>query len=282
MQSVFVCLDTSAINALWNDPAREQLAQILRSVAVVRPSAFNVNEIAQTPDPVRRQDLLRFLGTLGSDAAPLQLPNLIVREIMRAYASGRLHFSIEVTADDDAIRALRNPELVTDRSRIITAEWTANVENAFDAIALSLRERAQAARTTRSSPYFGSASDLIRFLMFRPGEKYRQLLAAMYLAETGEVPSRAATEHFAAHPAFKLFFGAFAYGLHRRSMRTAGHSRRNASAVDLQQGVYLAFSDVFVTRDARQFRGLRFLSALNRDSRCEVLKFGEFRERLLR
>lgn len=275
---LFIYFDTSAINALYDDAEPGRVVAGLMSIGQFRTSSFIVNEIAGTRDLERRLSLLILTSKLAEGTVPLQLPHLIVRRILRAYASGQTDFSAEVAPDDDALRVLRSPALATDVSRDLASEWTSNVEQLFDSIAVSMRERAQTARPRRQQPYFSSISSLIRHLMFDPGETFRKFVAAMYLAETGQIPEEFTLMRLVEHPAWRLSFGSFVFALHRRSMRAERYARwRNAGGIDLQQAVYLAFCDHFVTADVQQFRALRLLNVLNRHANTSVWRYSNFR-----
>jgi hypothetical protein len=276
---MFIYFDTSAINALYDDPECERVAAGLTSMGTFRASAFNVSEVAGTRDRERRKRLLLLIAILADGTVPLQIPNMILRGMLRAHADGQSDFSTEVAVNDDAILALRSPDLITDESREMASEWTKNVEALFDSDAVSMRERMQRARKADKKPYHSSAGALIRHMMFDPGDAYRKFVAAMYLVETGKMVSASVLDQLMQHPAWKLFFGGFTFALHRRSMRSERHARwRHAGALDLQQAVYLAFSDFFVTADVQQYRALRMLNVLNR---CEtnVYRYSDFRRR---
>src|SRR5689334_11781058 len=67
-------LDTSAWNAFFDDPRRDEIvAALLRRNIVVLPTALSISEISATPSPERRHELLRFVKTVGRDNRPLAL-----------------------------------------------------------------------------------------------------------------------------------------------------------------------------------------------------------------
>lgn len=239
-------------------------------------------EVIQNADAARRVGLLRLLHELADGALPLALPTLIVRRIAAATAQDEGSFSTEIDASSsDVLRALRSPEVIDDYSREVGLRWSAYVNNEFDSIAVGMRDVAQAARPSGREPWFRSASAAIRYLMISPGVQFKKFATLMYLAETGKRPSEDDLSAVTSHPAWRLLFAGTVVAMHRRSMRAERYGRsRIAGGADLTQGVYLAFSDTFVTHDKGQRRAVRFLNVLN-SSRCTVRSYNSFRSATL-
>jgi len=277
---VIVCFDTSAINALYDDPDKRRVTDAIRARAVLRLSEVNVIEVVQTTRAERRQGLLRLMNEFSDGTLPLAEPMIIVRRIAAAHARGESGFSTSIDPDRRNVgQALRSPELIDDYSKGVGKQWSGHVNNEFDSIAVSMREAAQRARPAAEEPWFRSASAAIRFLMISPGAQFRRFAAMMYAMETGNQPNEEGLKTVTSHPAWQLFFAATVFAMQRRSMRAERFARsRVANGADLHQAVYLAFCDVFVTFDKGQQRALRFLNALNRSSATKVESYPSFRK----
>lgn len=280
---MIVYFDTSAVNALYDDPEQRRIVDAIRARGVLRPSEVNVMEVIQTASTDRRHGLLRLLGVLNDGSLPFALPTLILRRIAAAHASNQPGISTEVDrASKDVVRALRSPELVDDYSRDVGLRWSAHVNNEFDSIAVSMREAAQSARPSGNEPWFRSASATIRFLMISPGLQFQKFTTLMYSIETGRPPSVEDVRAVSCHPAWQLFFAASAFAMQRRSMRAERYGKaQSAGGADLGQCVYLAFCDIFVTQDKNQLRALRLLNVLNRSNETKVMSYRLFRDLLL-
>ena len=275
--------DTSVINALYDDPQRSRILDGIHCRGLSRPSEVNVMEVIQNASAKRRHGLLRLMNELAGGTLPLALPTLIIRRIASAHVRGQMGFTTEIDRNSrDVALALRSPELTDEYSRDIGLRWSAYVNNEFDSIARGMRERAQMARPSGQEPWFRSASAAIRHLMMSPGLEFQKFATMLYFTETGHLPSTDDLDYVTSHPAWRLFFGATALAMHRRSMRAEKYGRsRVAGGADLAQSVYLAFCDVFVTHDKGQRRALSFLNVLNGSSTCKVVSYETFRTAIL-
>src|SRR5262249_40842225 len=62
-------LDTSAWNGLLDDPKRDDLLAVLRTMVII-PTAIAISEIAAIQNTERRHALLRLVKTVGQDNRP--------------------------------------------------------------------------------------------------------------------------------------------------------------------------------------------------------------------
>jgi len=113
-------------------------------------------------------------------------------------------------------------------------------------------------------------------------ERLRQQIAPRYQAETGATLDAATFDVLADEPVCVLYLASQVYGIYQRAIRKHGFSnKRHAGAVDMDQSVYLAMCDLFVTDDTAQYRGLRVLNRFNKRRRTKVVRYDTFRSRLL-
>jgi len=78
-------LDTSAWNALFDDPRRDDLLEILQTKIII-PTTLAISEISATPDPERRHALIRLVKAGGRDNRPLAMPNQLMILACKGYA----------------------------------------------------------------------------------------------------------------------------------------------------------------------------------------------------
>jgi predicted nucleic acid-binding protein len=82
-----LCLDTSAINNILDDPECSRLLALITSQYDVYVSVLNILEIAKTKNAERREALRAAAKQLGRDFEPLELPNHLVRQLCALHAS---------------------------------------------------------------------------------------------------------------------------------------------------------------------------------------------------
>jgi hypothetical protein len=137
-------LDTSAWNELFDDPRRDQLLEILQAKVVI-PTALSISEIAATPEPGRRQALLRLVMAAGQDNRPLAMPNQLMILACQGYA--RRDPALTLCDGEDARSAwimLNDPTLVDAEMQRLAREFNEERENIFRTWNESLRKDLQA------------------------------------------------------------------------------------------------------------------------------------------
>lgn len=252
-------------------------------------SAYNVIEAAKTRDIERREKLVRLMSRLADNKRPLDRPNDLVRAVARAYAErradGRATLTVNINPNLEGLWvALNDPTQIDEGARAELLAWAEQFEGDYDAIAARGRERFQQLFQQNPLERPRTAAATIRSFMRHDDQIFSLLVAPIYEQETGKTLSRSEYEDLMKEPTWAVYFGGYAYALHRRAIRVAGYSRsRNAGGIDLGQAVYLCLCDRFVTNDRAQYRGLRVLNQFNRASGngTEVWTYEAFRKRLL-
>ena len=97
--SLIYYFDTSAINKLLDDPEREQIVTGLLSIASFRISALNVIEAAKESDSVRKISLITLMNKLANNKRPLNRPNTILLNCMKAFSNNASN--MEINRDED-------------------------------------------------------------------------------------------------------------------------------------------------------------------------------------
>jgi hypothetical protein len=143
------CFDTSGVNRLLDDPARDAIVTALLDTGSVRITAYNVIEAAKTEDDLRRRSLVNLMRRLSDHKRPLDRPNTLARAVARGYAKrspdGSVNFSVNSDPDLDGVWvALNEPEELDEEARAEVLEWTQQWEHDYDSIAVGARARFQA------------------------------------------------------------------------------------------------------------------------------------------
>lgn len=278
--------DTSAINRLLRDTDHEALVRTLVATAEFRISAFNVIEAAKTGDSTRRIALLELLRRLSPSFRFLDRPNTIVRAAARAFANrgrtGRVTVTLNRDPDLDGLWVgLNNPHDIDEELRQELLDYAAQWERDFDEVVASDRDIVQRQLAGVPSQARRPAQTLRAYIR-NQDQVYARVIAPIFERETGQELTATEYSDLGVEPVWWLYLGAYAYGMHCRSVRLHGYSRRRvAGAFDLGQAIYLRFCDRFVTDDIAQYRALRFLNRFNNESRPEVLTYDHFRDRLI-
>lgn len=280
---MIICLDTSAVNALHDDPDREALVAGLLAGGQFYVSAYNVLEAAATKDEKRRRSLVRLLEKLAKRKRPLNAANTIIRGLADAHAAGKSTLTVNADEDLEGVwQAMLRADEIDDAARIEAAEWAAERTAEFEATVSRARPLFQELFKRRPEERPPTAAETIRRYFKHKEQVFEQLIAPIYLRQTGKTLDRDGFEELLEEPAWILYFGTYVYALHHRAMPEQGYSARwHADAIDLQQSVYLRFCDWFVTEDGPQYRALRLMNRFNTDRRVEVVRYATFRRRFL-
>ena len=283
------CFDTSALNQLHDDVARDALITALLAGGPFWITSYNVLEAAKTKDVGRRHSLVRMMRRLADGKPPLSRPNTLVRAIARAYFEAGLNGEPRFAANNDRELeglwvALKEPELLDEEIRDEAQAWASEWEANYDAIASGARDRFQSvfANSPKDRPH--TAAVTLRGFMRNDDKMFSRLVAPIYEQETGKPLSRAEYDRMMEEPTWALYLGGYGYALHHRSVKTLRFGKtNNAGGIDLGQAVYLRFCERFVTHDRPQYRALRFLNRFSRAAKyeAEVLTYEAFRRRLL-
>jgi hypothetical protein len=126
-------LDTSAWNALFDDPEREGIIGILRRKTIL-PTCVAISEIAAEPENERRLGLLRLLKRVGGDNRPLATPNQLIILACQGYARRDQNLTLNAGNDaEGAWIAINKPELVDAEAQRIALAFNREREDVFRA-----------------------------------------------------------------------------------------------------------------------------------------------------
>lgn len=275
------CFDTSAINRLLDDTERDPIIAALLCSGSIRVTAYNVIEAAKTTDSQKRSDLIKLLHQLSNSKRPLDRPNTILLTHAKAHSIRAANMPIN---EDDNLEglwvALNQPELIEQDDIDELIDFAKQLEDDFSEFATGDREKFQALFTKSPSQLPKTTATTLR-LFLKNKDKCRPIVNDVYKRCTHKLLSDSEYEILVQEPLWPLYFLSHAYAVHRRGIQQQKYSKKNASAIDLFQAVYLTLCDRFVTDDKAQYKGLRLLNVFNTTRRTQVLKYDTFRNRLL-
>jgi len=283
---VFLYFDTSALNGIADDADREMVITGIRRSHVVRISIANILEIVASTNSERRSLLLSIVRKLLK-SPPLENPIAILTEHLLAFRDGKKSVNIWVSDNEKVLSIIRHPERVDEEMQQLAMTSKAQLEATWKGLHKELRPAIQAIIDKSTKPKFrnGNTVELRRssFLRsFRDNDKFcvesmTTILKATKLEKALGGQERAILRSFDVWP---FIYAAWGIGIYNQSFQLQGHAaKRNPGAIDTNQAVYLALTDVFVTNDIAQRKMLRVVARTGTKHRS-VWSYGHLRNAL--
>jgi hypothetical protein len=270
------CFDTSAVNALHDDPIRARIVASLLADNRALVTEFNFFEVLATKDMERRVSLVTLLKDLAAGTRPLLSAPALVRRLAIAHRDQLS--SMEITTENQTVwQILHDPrEFLDEESRLAILEQKTLTEDRF-------RQINERARIEIRSMFPGALprtfGGMLRFFAKNPICAFDSV-ARPYQAITGRALSiNGMLELFVDIPEWPLFMSEWAHGLYSRALQERGCGKRNTGAFDLMCAVYLEHCDRFVTADGPQYRALRVINAFlprRRQPKPKVVFYKQF------
>jgi hypothetical protein len=284
-----LCLDTSAINNVLDDPECSRLVERITERYDVYISGLNILEIAKTRSAGRRESLRAAAKQLGRDFEPLELPNHLVRQLCALHAKGA-HTMRWSVADErrQFWIAMSQPESLGESERQEALVWANDLETGNTQANEELRADLERDVFQNGTPRPQTPGQLLRVYLKAGWQLKYDIPSKVYKRETGRVLPLSELDNFlSARPSiWVLYLMAYAFSVYYGSVWHHEFGPRNrAGIIDLLYAVYLPLCDVFVTHDTKhggQYDALRVLNVFSsRRPRAHVLNWNRFRALLL-
>jgi len=273
-------LDTSAWNALYDDPEKEIVIAAALGKTIL-PTCVAITEIAAIENYTRRIHILRLMKRLGRDNRPVATPNQLIIMACEGYSTRASALTINRGTDaEGAWIALNKPELVDHVAQQTALKFNAEREAVFRDFNEGLRGNLQQLfKTGTDRPR--SMGALIRHYAKSDDFLY-EVVNPIYQRATGAALPRAEL-----HPLLNsiyiwpMFLIGYGCAIYQRAVQQQGYShKKNPGHLDLWSAVYLPFCDVFVTEDKRQRRTLKVLNKAN-PRPARIISYAEMRASLV-
>jgi len=279
--SVFY-LDTSAFNRLFDSPSLKLLSELIQKRAVVYPSVFNVAELGSTSNEKRRVGLLKLTREISGNYRPLAMPSDLLRRSLASISVGTRNMDHSMGSEWDSVWiALNDSSLIDEEAHREVLEWKRQQEEWFQGMHDCGRPAVQEAinhlSTLDGAVFTSSFSKMIKFYPPK-GEFVKGIVFDLAIRSGANVEiNDMLVERILKHSEhWRFFLISMAYGLYSRSVKRTHFSRKkNPGSVDIQQAVYLAACDIFVTADNQQRRMLRLLLPFEHKKR-RIWTYNEF------
>jgi hypothetical protein len=273
---VFLYFDTSTLNGIADDSERDEVIARIRRSHVVRISIANILEIVASTNYERRTLLLNIIRQL-QNSPPLENPVAILKRQLLAFKDGKKSVNIWILEkeNEEVLSIIRHPERVNQEMQQKAISSKAKLEATWKELHKELRPAIQPIidKSTKPKPKTGNTVELRRtsFLrVFRDNDKFgvesmTTILKATKLDKTLVGRER---QILRSSDVWPYIYTAWGIGIYNQSFQLDGHSpKRNAGAIDTNQAVYLALTDVFVTNDLAQRKMLRLVARMGKKSR---------------
>jgi hypothetical protein len=273
-------LDTSAWNALFDDPDRDLLIEAALSRAIF-PTCIAITEVAAIEDTARRIDILRLMKTLGRDNRPIASPNQLIIMACEGYSKRAAMITLNAGSDaEGAWIALSDPTQVDESAQGLAIDFNAERENVMRTFTEGLRRGLQSVFVagTQRPRSFGS---LIRHYS-RDDSFLYEVINPIYERATGAALPRAELWPLLnSFYGWRMFLVGYACAIYQRAVQGQGYGHKtNPGHLDLWSATYLPICDVFVTRDRHQRRALKILNKAN-PRPTQILSYAQWRQTLL-
>ena len=272
-------LDTSAWNALFDDPDRDLLIEAALSRTIF-PTCIAITEVAATEDAARRMNILRLMKTLGRDSRPMASPNQLIVMACEGYSKRAAVITLNAGSDaEGAWIALSDPTQVDETAQRLALDFNEERENVMRTFTEGLRRELQKFFVAGTRPR--SIGSLIRHYSHDDKFLYEIINPIYQRATGGALPRAELRPLLNSLYEWPMFLMGYACAIYQRAVQEQayGHNR-NPGHLDLWSATYLPICDVFVTRDKRQRRALKILNKANpRPTR--ILSYAQWRQSLL-
>jgi hypothetical protein len=272
-------LDTSAWNALFDDPLKDIFIKIFKTKTII-PTALNVSEIAAEPNQERRYSLLRFVKTACRDIRPLAIPNQLIILACQGYARRDPYLTLCGGSDaEGSWIALNDPALVDAEGQRMALEFNQEREKVF-------RQTYEQLRNDFNNIFKSgverppSLNALIQHYCKNEDFLYEMVNPIYKRAVGDDLPRNEIRQLLNSLPHWGMFLKACACGIYQRAVLEHGFgNRRNPGILDLWSGIYLPSCEVFVTNDKGQAQALRELNNGYMDP-AQIFYYPEWKKRI--
>lgn len=277
-------LDTSAINRLYDNPKIPELKNAIIFKGKIFLSIFNIVELASESNKERREGLLKLVRDIGCNYRPLAMPNEILKRAVEAVRVLARDMNYSMGEEWDEVWViLKEPEQIDLEAYDKIIKWKKKQEQWYQ----ELHDRGRNLWQDKISDLSKEERHTFTSNFSKLIKTYRPEFIASFvsnLANKGanltindELAKRIVrhSEHW------RFFLFSMTYGMFVRSIRTSNFAKsKTPGSIDIQQSIYLANCDIFITADDAQYAMLRLINQFGHRKR-KVWKAARFIEWLL-
>ncbi len=263
--------DTSIYNSLLDDQNKNSIIENIKEMGlIVIPSLVNLCEILQTPNEERKQNLLNIYNEIRNRYHALKPYRMLLRDTVKAIQGSNTYIKVNL------------PVIINNKTDQICKNELKDSGKVLDNYALKGRKWLYEDKGFKTIPdvktYFRNSYDermnrawINLFLNTCESLGIKELnLDENTILEIIKDP-----ESF-----WKYQLDTFLLIFYRRAMKTERYGRKNnPDGADLEQTIYLCWSDIFVIRDENFYDFLMELKKIQNYQK-KIFKYEEFKEYL--
>jgi hypothetical protein len=263
--------DTSIYNQILDDPDKDKIVQKIREKHLTAiPSLVNLCEILMTPDAERKRKLLSIYDEIRDDYHALKPFTILLRDAILAIQKGEADIDVNM------------PVVIRKNTERLCRYALKDTGKEFDEYALKAREWLFYEQKSTALP------DAKTFFRISYEKRMIPIWKEIIRGASEElgIKDLSVNDDFILQTVtspksiWKYYLDTFLLIFHRRAMRSEGYGRKsNPGGVDLIQGLYLAWANIFVIKDNNFYSFMRELKDIQGYQK-EIFTYDEFKEYL--
>ncbi len=263
--------DTSIYNQILDDSDKNLVIKKIKTKRITAiPSLVNLCEILQTPDEKRKQSLLSIYHEIRGDYHHLKPFTILLKDAVIAIQEGNIYVEANM------------PVEINEITEQICKDALKDTGKGFDEQALKARDWLFEVKGVTEPP------DAKTFFELSHDERMNPIWIKLF---KGACEGLAITELNLnddlilqivkdSNSPWKYHLDTHLLIFHRRGMSTERYGRKtNPGGVDLIQGIYLSWADIFVIQDGNFYDFMKELKSVG-GYKKEIFTYGEFKEYL--
>lgn len=271
--------DTSALNAFHDDLEKDEILRKLLKNYNTYISTLNLIELWSTSDRKKRLSLSFFTRKLVANVKPLDLPNAILTTSLKAYNENKFEINWSIGQKQKGIWiALNKPKYLKGQEHKEISRFKRKEEKWYKKMHKKGREKFQ--KTIENYKHIRNSSQFLKFINGNfPTSFFLECFDAcgfnknLFLGKEQTIVRDLEPWLF--------YFGAMAIQIFNTSLRARSFGKRNnPGSIDVQQAIYLASCNNFITNDPDQYKLLRIISKLGHIKR-NIFLYESFRRKIL-
>jgi len=260
--------DTSIYNQILDDTDKHLIVQKIRRKRLTTiPSLVNLCEILKTNDTERKRNLLNIYDEIRDDYHALKPFTILLRDAIVALQNGNMYIEVNM------------PVVIDENTEQLCRDALKDTGKEFDEYALKARKWLFEDKRNTALPDVKTFFDISYKKRMIPfwREFFKGVCNGLGIKELNlndDLIRQMVTDP---KSVWKYYLDTFLLIFHRRAMRIEGYgSESNPGGVDLIQGLYLSWADLFVIRDNNFYFFMKELKDIQ-GYRKEIFNYDEFK-----
>lgn len=263
--------DTSIYNQFLDDSDKNLVIEKIKKKGITAiPSLVNLCEILQTSDKGRNQSLLNIYHEIRNDYHALKPFTILLKDAVIAIQKGNLYVEANMPVKIDDITEQFCKEALKDTGKGI-------FESAMKAREWLFKEKEPESLPDAKAFFEQSHAERMNPIWIKLFKEACEGLGIKEIDLNDEAIMQIVTDP---NSPWKYHLDTVLLIFHRMSMRTGGYGKKsNPGGVDLIQGIYLSWANLFVIKDNNFYYFMKELKDIQGYQK-EIFTYDEFKDYL--